>query len=62
MGTVAPWEDSVGAPRRPIQVVDGEGVQPTERNGLEPSNVERDHGGSSQSAADHPTPVEDKGM
>ena len=62
MGTIAPWEDSVGAPKRPIQVTDGEGDQPTtERDGQEPSDVERDHSGSSQSAAGHPTPVEDKG-
>lgn len=61
MGTVSPWEDSVGAPRRPIQVTDGESVQPTERDGPEPIDVERDSG-SSQSAADpRPTQAEDKG-
>ena len=60
MGITAPWENAVGIPGRPIQVTDGGGLQPTERDRLEFSDVERDCG-SSQSAARRPTPVEDKG-
>ena len=41
-------------------MTNGRDIQPTERDGLELSDVERDHG-SSQPTAYHPTLVEDKG-
>ena len=59
MGVTAPWENTVDIPaRRPIQVSN---LQPTERDGLELCDVERVYG-TSQPAANHPTPVEDTGM
>ena len=64
MGIPAPWENStvtpVDVPNRPIRVTEGRNLQSTDRDGLELSDVERDHG-ASHSIAQYPTLVKDEG-